>query len=129
MGLTDIASIVFVCVTANHLGLINAIEGAIGHEIPILNCPKCLSFWATTVYCIIHQRLTLCELRPHMILAISFLASYTAIWLELAEGYMDTLYMKLYEKISNTGDDNAPASDADEGDCTGPMPEVREEEE
>ena len=48
-----------------------------------------------------------------MVLAVSFLASYSALWLELLEGYVDTLYMKLYGKITPTDTDNAPATDTD----------------
>jgi len=46
-------------------------------------------------------------------LATSFLASYMAIWLELFEGYTDTLYAKLYDKIystADTADDDAPGA-------------------
>lgn len=100
----DIASIVFVCVTANHLGLIKAMEEVVEQELPIINCPKCGSFWWSLVYTlyITHDIITS--------LAISFLASYLSIWLELLEGFIDTLYNKIYEQIySATGstDDGA----------------------
>lgn len=39
-----------------------------------------------------------------MVLVISSIASYAAIWLELFEGYIDTLYKKLYDKIYPTTD-------------------------
>ena len=99
----DIASIVFVCVTMNHLGLIGKLEEIMG-ELPIINCPKCCTCWLTFMYVLFVSR--------HLItsLAISFFASYTAIWLELFEGYIDTLYMKLYDKIysaADTTDDGA----------------------
>ena len=93
MNWIDIAGIVFVCVTANHLGLVKAIEDTIHRELMIINCPKCLSYWGVLAYTII----TSCELIPS--LAISFLASYIAIWIELFEGFIDTLYNKLYDKI------------------------------
>ena len=105
----DIASILFVCVTVNHLGLIGAIEETIRHRLPVVNCPKCLTFWMIMVYSFWKT-----EEHTEEILAISFMASYAAMWLELAEGYIDTLYLKLYEKIfSNEAD--TPASDADNG--------------
>ena len=36
----------------NHLGLIQAVEERIDKSIPIVNCHKCLSFWATLAYCV-----------------------------------------------------------------------------
>lgn len=55
-------------------------------------------------------------------LAISFLASYTAIWLELFEGFIDTIYLKLYDKTySNSGND-APAANANDGDTASTVP-------
>ena len=94
----DIASIVFVCVTMNHLGLIKAIEEVTEHELPVINCPKCSTMWLTLLYMLITSNQLIASL------AISFLASYTAIWLELFEGYIDTLYSKLYDTIYSTAD-------------------------
>ena len=109
MNWIDIAGIVFVCVTMNHLGLITAIEKHIGYEFPILDCVKCSSFWLTLFYVgmMSGQMITT--------LAISFIASYTAIWLELFEGYIDTLYLRLYEKIYTTSYDTASAGSYDGG--------------
>lgn len=103
----DIASIVFICVTANHLGLISAIESATKTELYIIRCPKCFTFWAVLLYTsiVLHDLVA--------IFAISFLCSYTALWLELLEGYIDTLYMKLYEKIYTDTADNSLAADTD----------------
>ena len=116
----DIASIVFVCVTANHLGLIKAIESVIKcNHLPIISCPKCFTFWSVLAY----QWLVGFTDAPLM-LTISFLASYSAIWLELFEGFIDTLYMKCYEKIyPNTADDTA-AADADNGNSAGTVSEL-----
>jgi hypothetical protein len=99
MSWIDIASIVFVCVTMNHLGLISAIEKNLGRGLLVLNCPKCSSFWFTFAYC------SVCCHCLIMMLAISFLASYISIWLELFEGFIDTLYLKLYDKIYDTSAD------------------------
>lgn len=111
----DIASIVFVCVTANHLGLIKAVEEVTGRDLPVINCPKCSSFWATLAYgC--YNIATYGTLAT--VLAISFLASYSAIWAELLEGFIDTLYLKVYGKIYGTEDD-ATAADGDEGHSAG----------
>ena len=108
MEWSGIASIVFVCVTMNHLGLIKAIEENTGYEFLILDCPKCSSFWLTLLFSVVTSRQILTPL------AVSFLASYTAIWLELFEGYIDTLYLKLYGKIYETSDHTA-TSDTDDG--------------
>ena len=114
----DIASIVFACVTVNHLGLIEAIENKIDQELPIVNCPKCFTFWGTLAYGLWYINF----FSLPMVLAISSLASYTAIWLELFEGYIDTLYSKFYGTIypaTNTTDTDAldtadPVSDVSE---------------
>lgn len=89
----DIAGIVFVCVTANHLGLIKAIEETAGRELPVVNCVKCSTFWAVLIYTSFVTRQVIAPL------AVSFLASYVAVWLELTEGFIDTLYSKIYGKI------------------------------
>lgn len=102
----DIASIVFVCVTANHLGLVKAIEDVIGTELPIVNCVKCFTWWVTFAYTAFAMHALILPL------AISFLASYSALWLELLEAFIDTLYLKLYDKITTTHSDNAIAADA-----------------
>ena len=107
---TDIASIVFVCVTANHLGLIKAIEEKADCELHILNCPKCSSFWCALVYTSWHVGISDIPL----MLAISFLASYSALWLELFEGYIDTLYLRLYDKIYESTADTT-ATDSKQG--------------
>ena len=107
----DIVSIVFVCVTANHLGLIKAIEEYLDRDFLIISCPKCFSFWSVLTYEVWYAGFS--DI-PTM-LAISFLCAYLAIWLELLEGYIDTLYTKCYEKIYNTTADT-PAADANEDD-------------
>ena len=119
MDWIDIVSIVFVCVTMNHLGLVGKIEWIMGKGFPIINCPKCATFWVTLCYGM--GKMGFFEiLKIPLVLAISFLASYSALWLELLEGYIDTLYMKLYDKIFNTSD-NTPSTDADNGNSAGTM--------
>ena len=102
----DVAGIVFVCVTMNHLGLIAAIEESMGKKLRIVSCPKCATFWSVLAYCAVccHDIIST--------FATSFLASYAAIWLELFEGYIDTLYNKAYGKIYSAAD-NADAGAAD----------------
>lgn len=111
----DIASIVFICVTANHLGLVKAIEETFDIELHILNCPKCFCFWLSFTY-------GLSNISSDgfiAVLAVSFLASYSAIWLELFEGIIDTLYMKLYETIYPNTDNDTASADADSSYSTG----------
>ena len=105
----DIAFIVFICVTANHLGLVKGIEKVVGFPLFIINCCKCFTFWSTLIY-------SKCHCGWIDALAISFLASYSAIWLELLEGYVDIIYDKVYEKIYSRADDNETAADTDKGD-------------
>ena len=127
MNWIDIVSIVFVCVTVNHLGLVSAIEHTIKTRLWVVNCPKCLTFWATVVYCcdkIATHRTGDVAHAAIMVLAISFLASYVGIWLELLEGYVDTLYMKAYEKITTANNDDATAADADNGNSAGSVSEL-----
>lgn len=111
----DIASIVFACVTANHLGLVKAAEKVTGFRMPIVNCAKCFTFWSVLAY----QLVTDCN--PLSSLAISFLCAYLAIWLELLEGFIDTLYLWLYETIYPNPENDTSAADADQGNSAGTM--------
>lgn len=119
MNWIDIASIVFVCVTANHLGLVKTIEGIIGRELRIVNCPRCCTYWCVLAYLtvkgVVFDRFVLC-------LAVSFLSSYLALWFELLEGYIDTLYIKLYETIYPNTDTDTTSSDSDNGYPASTMP-------
>ena len=103
MDWRDIACIVFVCTAVNHLGLIKAIEGVIRHSLPVINCPKCLTFWSVMAYGIYVSVINLGNIvatLPHL-LAISLLCSYLALWLELLMYAIDTLYNKIYGTIEN----------------------------
>lgn len=92
------AMIVFICTSMNHLGLIEAIEKVLGFKLAVVNCCKCSTFWVTYFYLgIVHNSLGFLT-----VIAISFLACFLAVWLELALGYIDTLYNKAYERIFNT---------------------------
>lgn len=120
----DIASIAFVCVTMNHLGLIREIEHFLGKRLIILNCPKCVVFWTTLLYQLCGIGSFYWELP--VVLAISFLTSYLALWLELLEGFIDTLYLKLYETIYPNDTADTPAADTDDGDTAGSVPDLRQ---
>ena len=99
----------------NHLGLIRAIEETTEHELPIINCPKCSTFWCTLFYTAFASKQIILSF------AISLLASYCALWLELLEGYIDTLYLKLYDKIYKTSNDTI-TTDSERGNSDDSMP-------
>ena len=99
----DIAAIVFVCTAVNHLGLIETIEGIIKREIPVVNCPKCASFWATLIYLLLETKGNLLDFPVW--LAISLLCSYIAIWVELFMYAIDTLYNIIYGILKNNEED------------------------
>ena len=113
----DIAGIVCVCVTMNHLGLVKAIEDTWDRELPSINCVKCSTFWSVLIYTSFTAHDVIASL------AVSFLCSYIAIWLELFEGFIDTLYLKLYGKIYKTSD-NAPATNPDKGNSASTLPKL-----
>lgn len=103
MEWSDIAGIVFICVTANHLGLVKAVEDTFDKDLPIINCPKCLSFWSVLIYLAFttHEIITS--------LAVSFLAGYAAIWIELIEACIDKFYLMIYETVTEDNNDTDPA--------------------
>ena len=107
MDWKDIACIVFACVTAVHLGLISAVIGVFFKKrrtLPIISCPRCLTFWATLAYGIATMSCGFPLAAIPRLLAISFLCAYIAIWLELMEGFIDKLYDYIYEQIYPTAD-------------------------
>jgi hypothetical protein len=116
MSLTDIACIVFACTTANHLGLIRAVIGVFFKErktLPIVSCPRCLTFWCVLAYGLSGDGSAANLSGLLRLLAISFLSSYMAVWLELLEGLIDKLYDYVYKQIyttADTADDDAAGS-------------------
>ena len=103
--------ITFSVVAANHLGLVAAIERTLKHRLPIVNCPKCLSFWAVLAYGVLtlpNDKLSIvnCQLS---IITVALLSAWAAVWLELSMGFIDQLYLKIYEQIYPTAD----STDAD----------------
>ena len=99
----DIAAIVFVCTAVNHLGLIKAIQTVTKcNRLPIVSCPKCLTFWSVLAYEL--WRVGFLDLP--MVLAISFLCSYLAIWLELIMYAIDTLYNRIYGILENNNEED-----------------------
>jgi hypothetical protein len=92
----DVVLIMFSCVMSIHMGLIDAFIEAYNTkntDVPIITCPKCLTFWCVLAYMIISKGDVV-----HSI-ATSFLASYTAIWLDLLLGKLDGIYEKIFADI------------------------------
>lgn len=118
MIVVDIACAVFACTAANHLGLVSAIGELLGHEIPIISCSKCFSCWVTCAVCL-SKRVSVVETA-----AISLLAAYAAVWLELGMGYIDKKYDKCYDTIYSTAEDDTTAADADKGDTSGEVSDM-----
>lgn len=111
MKLMDIVSIVFVSVASNHLGLMSAIEDVIGFRLPVVGCVKCLTFWLVLSYGVGMGA------DIFMVLAISFLCSWLAIWLDLGMGCIDYLYNMAYDTIYSTAENDTITADTAE-DCT-----------
>ena len=97
----DIASIVFACTAVNHLGLIGKLEEMWG-ELPIFNCPRCLTFWSVLAYGMWYVGIS----SMPRVLAISFLCSYLAIWLELIMYAIDTLYNRIYGILEDNNEED-----------------------
>ena len=121
MAWSDIAWIVVACTSANHLGLIAAVESLLHRRLPVVNCPKCFTFWSTLAYllaCFLtggdalllgSPVAALLSAAPRM-LAVSFLAAYSALWLELIMYFIDTIYNSIYDQISK---DNRKETDGE----------------
>lgn len=108
----DVAMLVFTAVMINHLGLIEAVEEIIKHDIPIVNCCKCLSFWLVLAYMIFNGYGVINSI------ATSFLCAWAATWFELLFGIIDYYYMRIYEnfytKTTNAKDTKKEVSEVRE---------------
>ena len=102
----DAVMLTVACVLYINMGLHAAIVERTGIDLRITGCPKCASFWVTLASNIIHR----CPFVE--CLAVSFLCSYSALWLTLGYEAMTKLYNNIYDKISNPGNAEA-ASDED----------------
>lgn len=92
----EVAMIMFSCVMAIHMGLMDAVLKVLriqDRNIPIIRCPKCLTFHAVLWY--------LVSTGANVILAVAtaFLTSYIAIWFDLFLGLMDVWYEDIYNRI------------------------------
>ena len=118
MKWSDIVSIVFACVAMNHLGLISAIETVLRRSLVIVNCVKCLTFWCVLAYMAFMTRDVILSL------AVSLFCAWIALWVELGMGMIDYIYNKVYEKIYPDSTLDTTASDPDEGNSPGTVPEL-----
>ena len=100
MDFLDIACIVFVCTSANHLGLVQAVETTIRLKLPVVGCIKCLTFWAVLAYCCGRTATH----SASAVLAVSFLSAWASIWLDLLMGMIDKLYLMIYDTLYPTAD-------------------------
>lgn len=105
----EVAMLVFTAVMINHLGLIEEIEKVIKHEIPIVNCCKCFSFWLVLAYMLFNEYSVINSI------ATSFLCAWLATWIELLMGVIDYYYTKIYENFysetTNTEDTEKKVSE------------------
>ena len=117
-----VAMILFSAVAVNHLDLIAAIERVIRHSLPVLNCPKCLTFWSVLSYGLLSSVSCGTWMEDAaFVVAAALACAYAAIWLELLMGFIDLLYKKVYEQIypaTDSANDNAAGAE-------GAMPELR----
>ena len=98
----DIAMLTFSCVAANHLGLVAAIEKVLKWTFPVVNCPKCFTFWTVLSATILSNWNIIASF------AVSFISAYLALWINLLMAFMDSKFNALYDKIystTNTTDD------------------------
>ena len=116
--MSDVVCLLFACVAVSHLGLVAAVERVTRHSIPIVGCPKCLSFWTVLAYGLMTGH------HPIAWLAISFLCAWSALWLDLLMGASDWLYVRCYETIYDSAANAAPA-DTEPADADNAMPELR----
>ena len=92
----EVAMIMFSCVMAIHMGLVDAVLKVLrlqNRNIPVIQCPKCLTFHAVLWFLILTGENVILSL------ATAFLTSYIAIWFDLFLGLMDVWYEDIYNRI------------------------------
>lgn len=110
------ALITFSATAANHLGLVRGVEKAVRHRLPVVDCPKCLTFWGVLAYGGLSGDGTaaLPSALPGL-LATSFLCSYLALWIDLLMYAIDTLYNRIYGTIEEyNNEEEGGGEDAEE---------------
>ena len=94
----EAAQITVICVLFVQMGLVNAIGKLIHYEFRVLSCPKCLVFWASIGWHLLHSNPLLDTVFA------SFLSSYAALWLSLIYDYVATKYNQTYKKITDSAE-------------------------
>ena len=77
------------CVLFIHLGLGEAIERTLRVRFVLLRCVKCLTFWSTLAYSLIHS------LPLESALCLSFVSAYASLWADIPLAKLANLYEKL----------------------------------
>ena len=118
MSWSEVVMIMFSCVAANHLRLVAAVEDVVKFDIPIVNCPKCFTWWSLMLYGLFaHENI-------FVVTATSFLFAYIAMWVNLALAITDSIYNSIYDTIfsaTNKADGGAQHPYGD-------MPDVSEDQ-
>lgn len=109
MNWADVILITFSAVAVNHLGLTAAVEKTVRRRLPVINCPKCLSFWTVLAYGIACHN-SQCPIVNYTLqaVAVAFLSAWSALWLDLFMGIIDKLYLFIYEQIYSATDTADP---------------------
>lgn len=94
--ITEVALITVSCVLFIQMGLSNAIQEVLHINLPIVSCPKCLTWWTCFLF--------LVGYRYDLVLSVatSFIASYCALWLTMLYDALALLYNYIYEQITKT---------------------------
>lgn len=99
----EAALITVSCVLFVQMGLADAFQEAMRIRSRIVSCQKCLSFWVCLAWTIIHGYGLVVSV------AVSFIASYCALWLSLLYDCLALIYNQLYEQITQTNDTSTDA--------------------
>ena len=101
--MTEAVLIMISCVLFVQMGLSGAITEALHTDLPIVSCPKCLTWWICLMYLVSHEYGIIESV------AASFILSYAALWLALLYDCLAVLYNKTYDKLSKTNDTSEDA--------------------
>ena len=105
------AMITFSAVAANHLRLVAAVEKVIRHRLPIVNCPKCATFWGVLIYGALTVRHFVGIRDMVEVLAVAFLCAYLSLWVNLLFAIIDHFFNKIYDSLFTTTDTAADGAE------------------
>ena len=102
----EAAEIMASCVLFIGMGLEAEIERILSCRFKVLSCPKCLTFWSVLIFGVVtgHGMVET--------IAVSFLFSYTALWLSLLCDELTLLYNEIYETITKQTEGDSAATEA-----------------